>query len=418
MIDFSLNYFIIATIVTIIPFLWIIKEKDEVKLYFYVFCILFYYMICGVTSYLYPNRYYILYYLVYTLTFAFTLYLTRNKKIDFKLFKSESFVTFVNSKAEGYIKFYLLYCFFGLLYPVNKLGNLIHFASPDGVSALENSMEHSMGDSIQQLLSIIFFVFLSKYVHQPKKLIGILFVQTYISYASTAYLSRGAILRLLVVVFFLFYFNYPKIRKWLILAGIGSISSLLIFFVSYMYARMGDTFQAVSLSTALQKIAEIELSFSLHFDQVLMCSPSAKVGFGRFISWLLFLPFPGFMKPWVINESFNVLYTYDVLGLSPDDLSFFVTLPGLAIEGLYLFGPMLYPLHAALFAIVINYLINTLRQSSAFTFLCIYYIINVPFGAIRAGTQSFYATCFKILPYAVILLYFWYNISTSKNRKE
>lgn len=417
MIEFNLTYFIITTLITIIPFLWIKKEKDEVKFYFYLFCILFYYMICGITSFLYPNSSYMLYYVWYTLTFAITLYVTRDKKINFKLFKSESFVSFVNSKADTYIKFYIFFCFCGLLYPVNKLGNLIHLASPDVSTALENSMEHSMGDSLQQLLSILFYIFLSKYVREPKKLIGILFLQTYITYASTAYLSRGAILRLLVVVFFLFYFNYPKIRKWLIIGGLGSVSSLLIFFVSYMYARMGDAFQAVSLSTALQKIAEIELSFSLNFDQVLRCSPSSEIGFSKFMGWLVFLPFPGFMKPWVTNESFNVLYTYDVLGLSPDDLSFFVTLPGLAIEGLYLLGPILYPLHAMLFAIVINYLINTLRQSPAFAFLCIYYIINVPFGAIRAGTQSFYATCFKILPYVVILLYIWYNISISKKKR-
>ena len=270
MIDFNFSYFIITTLLTLIPFLWIKKERDEVKLYFYIFCVLFYYIICGITSYLYPNSNYTLYYVVYTLTFAFTLYITRNKKLNFRLFKSESFVSFVNSRANFYIKFYLFYCFCGLLYPVNKLGNLIHLASPDGVAALENSMEHSMGASLQQLLSILFFIFLSKYVHQPKKLIGILFLQTYISYASTTYLSRGAILRLLVVVFFLFYLNYPKIRKWLIIGGLGSVSFLLIFFVSYMYARMGDGFQAVSISTALQKIAEIELSFSLNFDLFLL----------------------------------------------------------------------------------------------------------------------------------------------------
>lgn len=417
MMDFSLSNFIISTLITIIPFLWIKKEKDEVKLYFYLFCLLFYYIICGITSYLYPNNNYIQYYIVYTLTFAFTLYSTRNKRLNIKLFESESFTSFINSKADNFIKIYIFYCFCGLLYPVNKLRNLIHLTSPDGVAALENSMEHSMAASLNQLLSILFYVFLSKYVSQPKKLIGILFLQTYISYASTSYLSRGQILRLLVVVFFLFYFNYPKIRKWLIIGGIGSISFLLIFFVSYMYARMGNVFEAVSLSVALQKIAEIELSFSMNFDQVLMSSPCSEIGLFNYAVWLLFLPFPGFMKPWVINDSFNVFYTYDILGLSPEDSSFLVILPGLAIEGVYFLGPILYPLHAVLFAVVINYLINTLRRSPAFTFLCIYYIINVPFGAIRAGTQSFYATCFKIIPYMLIILYIWYNISNIKHKK-
>ena len=104
MIDFSLSNFIISTLVTVLPFLWIKKEKDEVKMYFYLFCILFYYIICGITSYLYPNNNYIQYYIVYTLTFAFTLYATRNKSLNIKLLKSVSFTSFINSKADNFIK--------------------------------------------------------------------------------------------------------------------------------------------------------------------------------------------------------------------------------------------------------------------------------------------------------------------------
>lgn len=409
MISFNLYYCIISTLVTLLPFIWIKNEKDEIKKYFYIFCVFFYYLICGATSYLFSDNNYIVYYVVYTLAFSSALYFTRNTRIKLRVFSSAEFESFINKKAGIFIKFYFLFQFLQLIYPTNKLGNLISLGHPDVNAALETSLEHSMFDTLGQILGLMFYIFLSKYVNNPAKLIKILLFSTYLSYASSSYLSRGAILRLLVVVFFLFYINYPKIRKILLLSAIGSVSFLLIFFVSYMYARSGGAFEAVSLSTAVEKIVEIELSFSYNFETVLSVSKIPRIGIWQFFLWFVTLPLPGFMKPGVLSESMNVLYTYDVLGLDIDDVSFFVTLPGLAIEGVYLFGLYLYPLHAILFAVMINCLINTLRQSSVFSFLCIYYIINIPFQAIRGGTQSFYATCLKIIPFVLILLYIWFK---------
>ena len=410
MINYNLNYCIITTLVTILPFVWIKHEKDEIKKYFYIFCVFFYYLICGATCYLFPDNNYITYYVVYTIAFSTTLYLTRNKTIKLSVFSSAKFERFINNKAGAFIKFYFLFQFFQLIYPTNKLGNLIHLTRPDVNTALEASLEHSMFNTLSQVLSLMFYVFLSKYVKNPAKLITLLLFSTYLSYASSSYLSRGGILRLLVVVFFLFYINYPKIRKILLLSALGSVTSLMIFFVSYMYVRTGEAFKAVSLSTAIEKIVEIELSFSYNFDTVLRVSETPRIGIWQFLLWFVALPLPGFMKPGVFSDTINVLYTYDILGMDVGDASFFVQLPGLAIEGVYLFGLYLYPLHAILFAIMINYLINTLRQSPVFAFLCIYYIINIPFQAIRGGTQSFYATCLKVLPFVFIILYIWFKL--------
>lgn len=419
MLNFNLHYCLICTLVTLLSFFWIKNEKDEIKKYFYLFCVFFYYLICGATSYLFSDNNYIVYYVIYTIAFSGTLYLTRNKSFKLSSLASPSFENFINKKADGFIKFYFIYKFFQLVYPTNKLGNLISLGHPDVDAALESSLEHSMFDTFGQILGLLFYIFLSKYVKNPSKLIKLLLFSTYLSYASSSYLSRGAILRLLVVVFFLFYLNYPKIRKLLIISALGSVSFLLIFFVSYMYARSGGAFEAVSLSTAIEKIVEIELSFSYNFDTVLRVSETPRVGIWQFLIWFVTLPLPGFMKPGVLSDSINVLYTYDILGLDVNDASFFVSLPGLAIEGVYLFGQYLYPLHAVIFACMINYLINTLRQSPVFSFLCIYYIINIPFQAIRGGTQSFYATCMKVLPFVLILLYIWFKQSKNacKNHK-
>ncbi|MCM1140356.1 MAG: hypothetical protein NC453_17445 [Muribaculum sp.] len=278
---------------------------------------------------------------------------------------------------------------------------------PDVQSALTNSLSHSIWDSLLYLLSIFFYIGLAKYVNNPKKIIYILLLSTWFSYAGNSYLSRGQILRMIVVIFLLYYFKYPqKRKKLLVLAFFGSIF-LISFFVSYMYMRMGNGFQMIDLSLAVEKIAEIELSFSKDFDLVLR---NTNYQGGDYLWWFISMPLPGFLKFGSADLEINQFYNRDILGVNTWDNDFFITLPGLVIEGVYIFGPTFYIIHAIIFAVVCNIIFNIFRESKIFYLLSIYYIINIPFGAIRAGTQGLYPYTNKIIPIAILIVYLWYKI--------
>jgi hypothetical protein len=300
---------------------------------------------------------------------------------------------------------------FSLVYPENKLIYLFTFSKPDAIAALDNSLEHSIFDSIGYLLNILYFIALSKYIYSPKKIISLLLLSSYISYTANSYMSRGAILRIIVVIFLLYYFKYPAKRKLLLIVGAASSVFLIMFFVSYMYYRSGGSFEMIDLSLAIEKIAEIELSFSAPFDKVIQFN---NMELGEYLWWFFSMPLPGALKFGTADIFINGDYTSDILGMNPNDVGFFIVLPGLVGEGVYMCGQNFFFVHAILFALVCNYLYNTLSQSKAFYVLLVYYMINIPFGAIRAGTQGLYPLTNKIIPFALILLYLFFYFHKRK----
>lgn len=129
------------------------------------------------------------------------------------------------------------------------------------------------------------------------------------------------------------------------------------------------------------------------------------------------MPLPGFLKFGTADLEINQFYNRDILGVNTWDNDFFITLPGLVIEGVYIFGNKFFLIHSIIFGLVCNLLFNIFRESKIFYILSIYYIINIPFGAIRAGTQGLYPLSNKIIPTTILIIYLWYNISIHYEKK-
>lgn len=398
----------ISIVITVVSFCWIPGVKNDLKKLLYIFIALFYYMYCGITSFYVESQNYMHYYFVYTVVLGYTFYKTRDLSFEISSFNNDFFYKNVIKKfANIFMLFYISTFIFKLIYPENRIINLFVPPSPDISIGIEKQVEgHSVLDSLNYLFNILFFCFLSAYIDRYKILILLYSLITYLSYVTAGYISRGSILRLFVVIFLLLYFKYPQKRKMLIAFGIAVSFFLVIFFVSYIYIRMGDNVSLVSFSFAIEKLADIEFSFSKYFDDMLHDNVGEPL---RFLWWFVSMPLPGFMKFGTAEYLLNIEYTEKTLGVYRDAPFFFTILPGLVIEGVYAFGTTLYFIHAALFAVVVNVTYNTLLKSKAFFVLCIYFIINIPLLAVRAGTISFYPTTNKLLPYAFLILLLLYR---------
>lgn len=401
MISFNLYNCIISIVVTICSFYWIRGVRIIEKKILYLFIAFFYFLFCGFTSFLFECGDYIIYYSVYTFALGITLYYSRNLSFKIDFIKSADFAYFIERYAKYYLVLYFAYQFFGLVYPENKLLNLIILQAPQAQDALEKSLDHTIGDSIGYLNTILFYVALSAYIKRPWKVIFLMFFNMYLGYASSSYISRGGIARLLVVIFLFLYINNPQKRKLIIALAIVSSFFSVIFFIGYMYLRMGGEFVVVDFSFAFQKIAEIELSFAANFEEVIRFGNDEL---GRYLWWFISLPLPGFLKFGTADIAINQEYTENIVGLSSLGDDFYIMLPGLAIEGVYMFGS-LYILHAVLYGLVVNLFYNTLFKSHVFYVYCIYSIINIPFVSVRAGTQAFYSTTNKLIIIVLIICF-------------
>lgn len=414
----EINYLnlIISLTVTGASFSWVYFVENEVKKLFYLSIVLFYYLFCGITSFYADSQYYIWYYVIYTLVLGGTFFYTRNLSIKCDVLKTDNFYSFIKYYAKPFIIFYIVYNLFQLVYPENKIMNLFVLPQPDISLGIEKQVAgNTIFESLNYLLNILFLIFLSTYIDKPKKIVLLYFFVMYLTFAATSYLSRGAILRLLVLIFVILYLRYPQKRKLLILSGLISSFFLIIFFVAYMYIRMGQDASFGNFSFAIKKIADVEFTYSQYFDQTLKDKPGEPL---RFLWWFVSLPLPGFLKFGSADYLVNIEYTEKTLGLSRENPAFFTILPGLVIEGVYMLGTKLFFLHAVLFAFMINVVYNTLLKSKAFLVLCLYYIINIPFVAIRGGSISFYPTTNKLLPYIFIILITMYKLSGYISKKR
>ncbi|WP_297971228.1 hypothetical protein [uncultured Bacteroides sp.] len=406
MISFSLYNCVISIVVTVCSFYWIKEVHIIEKKILYLFIACFYFLFCGFTSFLFDCGNYITYYSIYTFFLGFTLCYSRDISFKVDFIRKEDFICFVEKYAKYYLVFYFVYQFLGLIYPENRLINLFVLRAPQARDALESSLEHTVGDSIGYLNTIFFYIALSAYIKKPWKIIFLMFFNMYLGYANSSYISRGGILRLFVVIFLFLYINLPHKRKLIIvLATILSFFSV-IFFIGYMYLRMGGEFVIVDFSFAFQKIAEIELSFAANFDEVLKFSNDE---FLRYLWWFISMPLPGFLKFGTADIAINQGYTENIMGMSSFDDNFYIMLPGLAIEGVYMFRGM-YFFHAILYGMVVNLFYNTLFKSPVFYVYCIFNIINIPFVSIRGGTQMFYSTTNKLIIIVLIICFILFKI--------
>lgn len=400
--EFDFINFIIATAATLISFSWVFKIRDEVKKVYIIVIAVFFYFYCGVTSFYVNSNHYLLYYVIYTIGFGFSLKIFNNYSIKIPGLSNDKLSKFTHKFYWVFIAIFIIYNLLPLVYPINKVGLLFNPPAPNVTLGIEEQVKgHTISASLGYILIIFFYYSLSPLVKKPIKLFLILFFIEYISYVSNAYISRGGILRIFVLFVLVLYFNYPNKRKLILTVSLTSLLFLIFFFAIYISLRLGVESDLDNLSSAIESISNVEFTFSLFFDYLISLNRSE---FGRYLWWLISLPLPGFMKFGSADYLLNLEYTETMLHVSRYSSNFFVVLPGLAIEGVYSFGKYLYPLHALLFGFTLSVFFNTLRKYSAFSVLCLYYIIDIPLRGIRAGSISFYPTVYKLIPIFLLTL--------------
>lgn len=405
---FDVLAFVISLIVTIIHIPWMVKCEDSRKRFFYLFLLAFYFLICGLTASLVETEHYLSYYVYYTSCFFFTLFFTRNLSLNLKVFRSDDFFSFWKKYAKVFIFIYFIYKMIPFFYPVFKLGNLFMMPSLDGRAMLDEELEQTgLSAGFGQLMYAFYLTALAAYYNKPKKVIGILLFFFYLDFAQSGYTSRGGILRLLVLIFIIVYLNYPKLRKKMMVIAGTSVPLLVIFFVWYMYKRLGVD-EHLGFWDSLGKMAEVEFSFSMAFDTVYEGTYADPWAFIQ--SWIT-MPLPGPLRFGSEHYLVNYQYTQDIYGMDPSDPSAAVLLPGLAIEGAYCMGVGLAFIHAFLIAITINLFYNLFLKTKVFYMFSLYWIIQIPMGVIRGGSLTLYSFTNKVFIVMALLIYFLYVLS-------
>lgn len=400
MLEFNKFSLILVIVTTLAGYLLACNKFTAKQKVFLACSYLFIFLYSGIGGALTEaNPTYLVFYIIYLFVMSLAIRFAR-VGIDFHSY-THSFESFIDKYSKRIIILYFLIIIIGFLYPEYTLSNIVHPPSP----SLEDFDFTKEGDnyggglvaSLIYLASNIvmpFFYFaLYHFRDKSKKVVLILLLLLYLTYCKSGYVGRGTILQTLIICFFAVFYNLNKQQQKRMIIGVICLMPFLLFgFYYYSFVRLGRSFESISVMNAIQVLFGQEISYPLHYNDYINKSGGY---FADYLLWLILLPFPGFMKFGLGNFMLNQEFSMTILGVDVSDSTFFVVLPGVVGESIYVFGPRLFFLHAIILGLVIKFVIKTFTSNDCFRYIYYLCIVQFSFMLGRAGTVSVYPSMFK-----------------------
>lgn len=405
--DINIKHLLISILMTICPLWWVFTMRDKMIRSAYLLIVFFLWLYCGAGISLLSDWEYGIKYCLYICVFSSTLYFSRFK---FNLTSNEknSLNSFIINNSRNIVIFFFFLSLVALVYPVNKLGNLIHPPQVDLFKEFERreaassvTVSSQLVDFAILIVSPFFYWALSKFVRKPLQLLLLLAINVYLNYCRMEYIGRHVILSNLMMYVWLISLNMTSAkRKLLIVSSLLAVPILSWGFYLYSLARIGvDVGNDVSYSYAIEELFTQEINYPTNYEKYKDFFNPMLIF--EYLVWVVLLPFPGFLKFGYGNFEINKIFTYHLTGFQLGDYGFSIALPGLVGESFFVFGPF-FVLHAIFLGLVIKYVLTTLRGSPSFSVLFCHYAIQLSFIAARGGTISVYSNIFKIFLYFII----------------
>ncbi len=345
-----------------------------------------------------PN-YYIIYYFGFLISFACAFWLFRyfftplSVRTGKVLRRTLSKVD--NSRLWHSIVFLSLFLhFISLIYPEIKLHQLISPPTPDLRSAFSARWEMQqidillkLVDYIRILLTPFFYIALFRYRHRVIRLILIIAMLLYFQYVAKAYIGRGRVLIEIGIIGVGLWVYYPKKRFHLTILALVAIPFILVGSHFYAIIRLGDTPIDITPTQAALKIVESETSFPRKVGMPIIES-NQRVDMKSYVTWIVTLPIPKVLTGEIKGARVNYEISEIVLGGTRGQPGWYIVLPGLVAESIYIFGNYFFWLHAVFIAFLAVLLIRLLEKTPQLLFLKAFVVVTFAYHLNRAGISG------------------------------
>lgn len=398
---------------TVLIFFWLFTYRDKEARVFFLFFAIMYLIYSGIGGALEDaTPIYTTYYFVFTCCISLGIYVGLKQKCGQRAFNSSwsnFFDSFLERYANKIIIFYYILLLLQLIYPENKLENLIAPPSPDVLSRLREKYQGDGTDLFSTIISQIetifypfFLLSLYKYRKDTIKLAIIVLGTYYIDYCISAYLGRGSMIQALLIVLAFTYFYRPKLGKMILICSIVLLPTLLVFLVQYSITRIGGTAESISGMEAIGEILKQESGYPLHFEGILGLQAKYRL---NYLIWLFTMPLPGVFRGG-IDANFTALLSESLLGISRDSKGFYILLPGVVGESVFLLGQNLFWLNGILYGWLMGKTYRILSRYQQLFGLLIAAALCFGYTTNRAGVFSGFPFILKVLLYFYFILLF------------
>lgn len=366
-----------------------------------------------------PKLYAILYF-IFLLTFciSYRIHYIALKPLQRVSSKSmEEFLTpiLTNRASSIVIAAYLLVTIVPLLVPTFRLGLLVNPPQPDLTELFSvRLIGEQKNDTVRAALLLktlatpIFYLAIYSMRRNLLKVCAILFLVFYIEYLDVAYKSRG---ELIVCTFPLAYYLWmcvPKYRKMMILIGVFCAPFFFQLFDFYELVRLGEGVTSLDISfiNSIERLLLAESSF-VEIAGLSIIYSDARADLWSYFVWMVTLPLPKLFTGDFSDIRINTELSMLALNLTPDQKGFFILLPGVIAESVYLFGRGYFWLHAIFMGFMVAFLTRVFQGGEKFVFLAGYIGIVLMYNFNRGGIASTLPiiTNHLLVLYAVMLLF-------------
>lgn len=300
--------------------------------------------------------------------------------------------------AEGHAARWMIMIYFAvigitLVLPTFKLHLLLAPPLPDlrasFASRFTESREMTGGliGIFAALVTPLYYFALYRYRTQTVLLSLLLLAPLYMIYVRDAYIARNSVLLMLTYLFMITWTFRPELRFALLIVSMIMLPILGGIAYDYTFTRMGASSNSSGLLEGLLLSFEDETMLPIDIGVPLVES-GYKADLEGYFTWLITLPFPYFLKDGLPTIQLNYDISEIVLGIRRGMPGFYVVLPGLLAESMYLFGRILFVLHPLMIGAVIGVfatiLQNIPRNQGLVYFLSFMMFFNLNRGGVAA----------------------------------
>jgi len=366
---------------------------------------------------------YLQYYIVFCIVLVLFYYLFVVALQPISLLINSSGIDITNGINETksfrfIIPIFILIQLFPLIYPENKLFLLFKPPMPDLVRLMKDKFTNeSVGiiektwDYIRLLIAPFFYIALYRYRKKPFTVFLLLIAILYLQYLKSAYIGRGQILAAFAIFALGMWFLYPGKRKRIIIWGLVSIIPIVMLAYIYQVIRGQGRLGDLSITNAFAGVFNIEFGFPRDVTTKII-SNDYRENISAYLLWLFTLPVPKVLTGPLAVAHVNMDISQLILGIGPSSHGFFIVLPGIVGESIFIFGEQFFWLQACFIAFAAALLIRICECIKSFLFLEMYILVQLAYYMNRGGIGGSLPNL--VNDFILLYLYLFYRIFNVK----
>ncbi len=139
---------------------------------------------------------------------------------------------------------------------------------------------------------------------------------------------------------------------------------------------------------------------------VTVLEAGARVDIGAYFTWIATLPIPKVLTGDIEGARINYEISEIVLGLPIGSPGWYVVLPGLVVESVYIYGRYFFWLHGIFLGIMAAFFARIAERVPQFLFLYLYIVLMFAYVLNRAGISALLPTIINEFLFFYLFLFF------------